>query len=84
MDLTDEIIVPTSAQDELFRMAVRNFVNSAPNHRKVLASSRFSPTIVDIDNWIDGKDLPELTMRSWMMDFIWNHYCNCTCNGDCN
>ncbi|HEY4474626.1 MAG TPA: hypothetical protein VJC06_01745 [Candidatus Paceibacterota bacterium] len=83
MEPMDET-VPTTAQEEQFRTAVRNFVKRAPNHRQVLADSRFSPAPENIDNWIGGKDLPELTWMSRIMDFIWSHRCNCSCNGDRN
>jgi len=82
-ELLDET-VPTTAQEELFRVSVNNFVNRASNHRKVLAGSRFSPAPEDIDKWIDSKDLPELIWMSRIMDFIWSHRCNFSCNGDCN
>ncbi|GEM_PF-3911310 len=73
--------MPTSQQDELFRLVVRNFVNTAPNHWQVLVDSYLSPVLIDIDKWIEGKDLPaEMSKRIHIINFIWNHWSNCKCN----
>ena len=72
---------PTSQQDELFNLTVRNFVNTAPSHRQVLAKSYLLLTLADIDKWTEGKDLPDdLPKRAHIMDFIWTHYCRCKCS----
>ena len=74
------ITSPTPQQDNSFSLTISDFLNRAPNHRQVLADSRFSVAPGDIDGWVEKKDLPELSKRVNIMDFIWNHYCNCKCS----
>jgi hypothetical protein len=72
---------PTPQQNELFHLTVRNFVNTASSHRQVLVDCRLSLAGEDIDKWTEGQNLPaSLARRGCIMDFIWNHYCNCRCS----
>ena len=73
-------ITPTLQQDELFHMIIRNFVNTALSHRQVLADSWLSLSFADVDKWVRGEDLPELSKRPRILDFIWTHYSNCKCS----
>ncbi len=76
-----EDIAPTSQQNKLFQLTIRNFVNDKSSHRQVLADSYLSPAFADIDKWVQDKELPdELPRRVHIMDFIWNHYCTCNCS----
>lgn len=78
MEYIAQDINPTHQEDELFHLTVRNFVNSAPRHRRILAESRLLPTYIDIDKWVEGQGLPEdISRRVQVMDFIWTHYCHC-------
>lgn len=71
---------PTPQQNELFHLTVKNFVDTAKSHRRVLANSWLSLALADIDNWSKGENLPELSKRAGVMGFIWNHNCNCKCS----
>lgn len=77
--MADEDFTPTPQQDDLFYLVVSNFLNKAASHHRVLADSRFSVTSIDMDKWVEKKDLPKISERTDIMDFIWNHYCNCKC-----
>ncbi len=78
--MKDLLITPTPQQNELFHLTVRNFVNTASGHRRLLMVSSLSLAPEEIDKWVQGKDLPDdMTKRVHIIDFIWNHYCNCTC-----
>ncbi|MDO8496861.1 MAG: hypothetical protein Q7S43_05435 [bacterium] len=69
-------------QDELFLVHIRNFVNDAPSHRQWLnnwLAKRVPDIQPDINSWIEGKNFPELTAQSRIMDATWTHYCDCKC-----
>lgn len=71
---------PTPAMDELFRISVAHFLEDKPSHRQVLIGCRLSLAGVDIDKWVQGQDLPaDMPRRVHIMDWIWNHNCNCRC-----
>lgn len=78
--MNDDDIVHTPQANELFRLTIRNFVNTASGHRHVLMASYLSLAPEDIDKWVEGRDLPDdMPLRVHIMDFIWTHYCNCNC-----
>lgn len=69
-------------QDELFLLHVKNFVNDRSDHRQWLnmwLSMRLPDIWSNIDSWLEGKNFPELTVQSRIMDAIWTHYCDCRC-----
>ncbi len=79
--MEDEDITSTPQQNELFHLTVRNFVNDKSSHRQVLADSYLSPSLADIDKWVEGRGLlDDMPQRVHIMDFIWTHYCNCKCS----
>lgn len=75
-----EDVTPTPQQDELFQLTISSFIKMAPSHRQILVDSRFSVALADINKWQKKEDLPELSKRSHLMDFIWTHYCDCKCD----
>lgn len=66
----------TPAQNELFRICVENFVKVKPRHYNLIAD--FTESVLSKNR---PDDLPGLTLRVRIMNFIWNHNCNCKCNG---
>lgn len=79
LEKEDAVPTPTPQQDDLFQSIISNFINMAPSHRQVLVQSRFGMNLADIDKWQKKEDLPDLSRRSRIMDFIWIHYCDCKC-----
>lgn len=68
------MIKATPAQDKLFRISVENFVKAKSRHHQMVAD--FTESVLARNK---PEDLPDLTLRTRIMNFIWNHNYNCRC-----
>ena len=71
-------VLPTQAMDDLFVLHVKNFLEAKQSHLKVLAKE-VEASLPMIEKWSRGKYLPPLAVRPAIMDWIWNHNCDCKC-----
>ena len=64
-------------QEEQFLLTIRNFISHSPNHPLVLSNSYLEISLRDINDWIEGKNFPEIAVRTRVTGFIVTHYCYC-------
>lgn len=70
---------PTPKQEELFLVSIRNFLAKSDKHPLLLANSHLNIPVESFNDWINAKNLPEVAIRTRVIDFIWTHNCSCTC-----
>ena len=68
-----QLDLPMTHQEDLFVLHIKSFV-SKPGRRQILAE-RFKDAPSNIDDWLEGNNLPGMNLRTLIMDYIWNYPC---------